>query len=166
MAVARDFKTYPQVFVARSKIHGLGLFAGEDIEWGRRIIEYEGRPLSLKEVKRRQKFYDSIGYTCLIQFADGSGIDGISSANEARFINHSTQPNVAAIREDKWRLVFYSLDDIAKGEELTFNYGFDPANVSVSLRSSFQVVDAGRTARPAAPPAARRTPGTRRSRRS
>jgi predicted GTPase len=26
---------YPRLFVARSKIHGLGLFAGEDIEWDR-----------------------------------------------------------------------------------------------------------------------------------
>src|SRR5262249_26100000 len=31
-----------------------------------------------------------------------------------------------ASNEDAWRLIFYSLDDIAQGEELTFNYGFDP----------------------------------------
>ena len=68
---------YPQLFVARSKIHGLGLFAGEDIEWGRRLIEYQGQPLSNKEVKRRQIFYDSIGFTCLMQFNDGRGIDGV-----------------------------------------------------------------------------------------
>ena len=127
------------------------MFAGEDIEWGRRIIEYQGQPLSLKETKRRQKFYDSIGYTCLIQFSDGLGVDGISGGNEARFINHSTRPNVAAIREDKWRLVFYSLDDIAKGEELTFNYGFDPANVSESSRSTVSVPDAAQTPRAGGP---------------
>jgi uncharacterized protein len=126
----RDFGNYPQLFVARSKIHGLGLFAGEDIEWGRRIIEYQGVSLSLKEVRRRQKFYDSIGFTCLMQFGDGLGIDGISGSNEARFINHSVQPNVGALREHKWRIVFYSLDDIVQGDELTFNYGFDPKNTS------------------------------------
>jgi len=126
----RKFAHYPRLFVARSKIHGLGLFAGEDIEWGRRIIEFQGVPLSIKEVKRRQRFYDSIGFTCLMQFGDGLGIDGIAGNNEARFINHSVQPNVAALREDKWRIVFYSLDDIAQGEELTFNYGFDPKGIS------------------------------------
>ena len=127
---------YPRLFVARSKIHGLGLFAGEDIEWGRRLIEYQGQPLSNKEVKRRQAFYDSIGFTCLMQFGDGQGIDGILGGNESRFINHSPRPNVGALREDKWRIVFYSLDDIAQGEELTFNYGFDPKKISAVPSSS------------------------------
>ena|SRR2546425_9124515 len=129
---------YPRLFVGSSRIHGLGLFAGEAIEWGRRIIEYQGQPLSKNETKRRQKFYDSIGFTCLIQFSDGQGIDGLISGNESRFINHSTQPNVGALREDKWRIVFYSLDDIALGEELTFNYGFDPKKISS------ECIDAGR----------------------
>jgi SET domain-containing protein len=135
--VMRDFDNgrrsevrYPRLFVARSKIQGLGLFAGEDIEWGRRIIEYQGEPLSKKEVKRRQKFYDSIGFTCLMQFGDGQGIDGVVGGNESRFINHSTEPNVGALRESEWRILFYSLDDIAQGDELTFNYGFDPNKIS------------------------------------
>jgi uncharacterized protein len=122
-------KKYPKLFIARSKIHGLGLFAAEDIEWGRRLIEYQGQLLSKKEVRRRLRFYDSIGFTCLIQFGDGRGIDGLLGGNESRFINHSWKPNVCAVRENgsrSPRIVFYSLDDIAKGEELTFNYGFDP----------------------------------------
>jgi len=123
-------RRYPRLFVARSRIHGLGLFAGEDIEWGRRLIEYRGQLLLEKEVKRRQRFYDSIGFTCLMQFADGQGIDGVVGGNESRFINHSTQPNVGALRQNERRIVFYSLDDIEQGEELTFNYGFDPSRVS------------------------------------
>ena len=127
----RKLTDSPRLFVARSKIHGLGLFAGEDIEWGRRVIQYRGEPLSLKEAKRRQRFYDSIGFTCLIQFGDGLGIDGISGGNESRFINHSDKPNLGAIRETKWHIVFYSLDDISEGDELTFNYGFDPKKTSI-----------------------------------
>jgi SET domain-containing protein len=118
--------SYPKLFVARSKIHGLGLFAGENIEWGRRLIEYHGQLISKKEARRRRRFYDSIGFTCLMEFGDGQAIDGIFGGNESRFINHSTQPNVGALREDESKIVFYSLDDIARGEELTFDYGFDP----------------------------------------
>ena len=117
---------YPRLFIARSPIHGLGLFAGEAIEWGRRLIEYDGQQLLKKETQRRRRFYDSIGFTCLIEFGDGRAIDGLFGGNESRFINHSLQPNIAALREDAWRVIFYSLDDIARGEELTFNYGFDP----------------------------------------
>jgi SET domain-containing protein len=124
----------PRLFVASSKIHGLGLFAGENIDWGRRLIEFQGAPLSRKEVARRQRFYDSIGFTCLIQFGDGQGVDGAVGGNESRFINHSLEPNVGAIREGDWGVVFYSLTDIAKGEELTFNYGFDPSATGSSQR--------------------------------
>ena len=118
-------KPLPKLFIARSKLHGLGVFAGEDIEWGRRIIDFEGQYISKKEVARRWRYYKSVGYFCLLEFGDGSGIDGMVGGNESRFINHSEKPNVAAIREDR-RIVFYSLDDIAKNEELTFDYGFDP----------------------------------------
>jgi len=118
---------YPKLFIARSKIHGLGLFAGEDIEWGRRLIEYRGELLPAREVARRQRFYDSIGFTCVVQFNDGKGVDMLTADNESRFINHSAKPNVGAIREDAGRIVFYTLDNIAKGDELTFDYGFDPA---------------------------------------
>jgi SET domain-containing protein len=128
---------YPRLFVARSNIHGLGLFAGEDIEWGRRLIEYQGQQLSATEVKRRQRFYDSIGFTCLMQFGDGRGVDGILGGNESRFINHSTQPNIGALREGDWGIVFYSLDDISEGEELTFNYGFDPKELSRENQTVF-----------------------------
>jgi SET domain-containing protein len=129
MTGRRRVHRYPRLFVARSRIHGLGLFAGEDIEWGRRLIEYQGQHISEKEVRRRLRFYDSIGFTCLIQFNDGTGVDGIVGGNESRFINHSRQPNVGALREHGWHVVFYSLDDIAEGEELTFDYGFDPKDI-------------------------------------
>jgi SET domain-containing protein len=119
-------KNRPRLLVAPSKIHGLGLFAAEDIEWGQRLIEFQGQRLSPNEVRLRQKFYQSIGFTCLIEFNDGRGIDGVVGGNESRFINHSTKPNVAALREGDWGVVFYSLVDIAKGQELTFDYGFNP----------------------------------------
>jgi hypothetical protein len=136
----RSDTRFPRLFVARSKIHGLGLFAGEDIEWGRRIAKFQGQPLSIQEVKRRQKFYDSIGFSCLMQFSDGRGIDGVIGGNESRFINHSREPNVGALRESEWRIIFYSLDDIAEGEELTFNYGFDPNRIYSHLASENELV--------------------------
>jgi uncharacterized protein len=125
-AVMPKHARYPKLFVARSKIHGLGLFAGEHIEWGQRLIEYQGQLISKKEARRRRRFYDSIGFTCLMEFGDGQAIDGLFGGNESRFINHSATPNIGALREEDSRIIFYSLDDIARGEELTFDYGFDP----------------------------------------
>src|SRR5262245_42063857 len=126
----RKRERYPKLFVSRSGIHGLGLFAGENIEWGQRLIEYQGQLISKKEAARRRRFYDSIGFTCLMEFGDGKAIDGLFGGNESRFINHSSKPNVGALREEESKIVFYSLDDIARGEELTFDYGFDPKHDS------------------------------------
>ena len=121
---------FPRLVVAPSSIHGLGLFAGENIEWGRRLVEYQGQRISQEEVQRRQQFYDSIGFTCLMPLSDGQGIDGLVGGNESRFINHSSQPNIGALREEDGRIIFYSLDDIEEGEELTFDYGFDPKEIA------------------------------------
>jgi hypothetical protein len=54
---------YPRLFVARSKIHGLGLFAGEDIEWGRRLIEYQGIPTYSTTGTGQKMCFSSLGCT-------------------------------------------------------------------------------------------------------
>ena len=115
----------PKLVVRKSRIHGLGLFAGEAIPWGLRLIEFKGEPISSREAKRRERFYDSIGFLCMMECERGKYIDGTVGGNESRFINNSRQANVGAIREGG-RIFFYSLNDIARGEELTFDYGFDP----------------------------------------
>ena len=50
---------------------------------------------------------------------------GLIGGNESVYINHSKKPNLEAVlyRRGVW---FRALSDIAKGEELTFDYGFDP----------------------------------------
>jgi SET domain-containing protein len=111
--------------VRPSKIHGLGLFAGQSIPWGKRLIEFKGERVSKREAMRRERFYNSIGYLCMLELGDGEFIDGTVGGNESRFINSSATPNVGAVREGDG-IFFYSLNDIEKGEELTFDYGFDP----------------------------------------
>jgi SET domain-containing protein len=74
---------------------------------------------------RRERFYNSIGYLCMLELDENNYIDGTVGGNESRFINSSASPNVGAVRESG-AIVFYSLNDIARGEELTFDYGFDP----------------------------------------
>ena len=38
-------KKFPKVFLAKSTIHGQGLFAGEKVKEGQRIIEYKGEKI-------------------------------------------------------------------------------------------------------------------------
>lgn len=116
-----------KVKVKTSRIHGRGLFAEQKIPEGAWIMQYTGQKLSRREGARRDRFYSSIGYSALFDVEDHY-IDGILGGNESVYINHSKKPNLEALirRGGVW---FQALRDIKKGEELTFDYGFDPAAV-------------------------------------
>ncbi len=113
-----------QLDIRRSEVHGFGLFAGESIPWGKKVIEYTGEKIGEKEFWRRERFYNSIGYNPLFALDKKTTIDGLIGGNASIFINHSKTPNLGVLREDG-RIFFFSLEDIAKGRELTFEYGYD-----------------------------------------
>ncbi len=52
-------------------------------------------------------------------------IDGSKQGNEARFINHSCEPNCEAVNYDDEEIWIEAVRDIEPGEELTYNYGFE-----------------------------------------
>jgi SET domain-containing protein len=55
--------------------------------------------------------------------ADGiTVIDGAIDGNDARFINHSCEPNCEAISFERERIYLYAMDDIPAGAELSFDY--------------------------------------------
>lgn len=63
----------------------------------------------------------------------GYVIDASSMGNIARFINHSCNPNSTVemwIVDEEPRLAIFAKNQIASGEELTFNYNFIPFNSS------------------------------------
>ena len=114
-----------KVVVAASRIHGRGLFAGQKVAAGSWVMKYDGEKIDRKEGRRRDRFYLSIGYNALFD-ARTHYIDGLIGGNDSIYINHSKTPNLEALlhRGGVW---FRALRVIAKGEELTFDYGFDPA---------------------------------------
>jgi SET domain-containing protein len=115
-----------KLIVRKSKISGLGLFAGENIGWGKKIIEYTGEKISNKEAARRLRFNATIGVTYIFELDKKYSVDGLVGGNESRLINHSSKnPNCTATRT-KRKIFIVSYDDIKKGDELTFDYGFDP----------------------------------------
>jgi SET domain-containing protein len=49
-------------------------------------------------------------------------IDPTIRGNEARWINHSCDPNCEAIEEEDERVFIYALRDLQQGEELFYDY--------------------------------------------
>jgi uncharacterized protein len=105
-----------------SPIQGLGAFAFRPILKGTRIIEYLGERISPEEADER---YDDDAmerpHTFLFTVSRKIVIDAARQGNEARFINHSCDPNCEAVVE-AGRVFIEAIRDISPGAELTYDY--------------------------------------------
>jgi len=108
--------------VRKSKIHGTGVFAARALAKGKRILEYTGERVDDAEAERRADVLRGEGALVLL-FAldDGSCLDGGSGGSDARFVNHSCEPNCESV-EEEGRIFLETVRRIRAGEELTYDY--------------------------------------------
>jgi SET domain-containing protein len=113
----------PLYVVRRSRIHGNGVYAARRIRKGTRIVEYLGDRISHAQADARYeaKGQDD-GHTFLFVASDDVVIDAGVGGNEARFINHSCDPNCETVIEDE-RVFIEAIRTIQPGEELGYEYG-------------------------------------------
>ncbi|HKE43376.1 MAG TPA: SET domain-containing protein-lysine N-methyltransferase [Steroidobacteraceae bacterium] len=127
-------KKVPLVQVRRSRVHGNGVFALRRIRKGTRVIEYAGERVSHQEADRRYESREpGNNHTFLFILDDQIVIDAGVSGNEARFINHSCEPNCESVIEGE-NIYIYAIRTIEPGEELAYDYQIqrepdDPPNV-------------------------------------
>ena len=115
----------PWHIVRQSKVHGRGVFAARKIPAGTRIIEYCGKTISAAEADRRHPTNpDDPFHTFFFSLSSGKVIDGNDNGNDARWINHSCQPNCES-SEGKGgkRGYIEAKQEIARGAELNYDYG-------------------------------------------
>ena len=117
--------------IKSSGIHNKGIFATRDIPKGTKIIEYVGEKLTKKQSDKRADEITELheknkdyGAVYIFEVNKRHDIDGSVKWNTARYINHSCDPNCESdiIKEKVWII---ALKDIKKGEELTYDYGYD-----------------------------------------
>ena len=107
-----------------SPMHGLGAFAVRPIPAGVRLIEYAGERLTPAEADARYPDDETAPYhTMLFAIDDDIVIDAAVDGNDARFINHSCDPNCDAVVDDK-RIWIETIRDVEAGEELAYDYAF------------------------------------------
>jgi len=108
--------------VRRSAVHGLGAFALCRIGKGTRIVEYLGERVSHQEADRRYEGKDANdAHTFLFIVDSRTVIDAGVAGNEARFLNHSCNPNCESVIENR-RVFIESIRTIEPGEEMTYDY--------------------------------------------
>lgn len=116
--ISREHASF-QLVARRSRIHRLGVFAGERIPRGRRVIEFTGERINFNEARRR--WSPTLNY--LFGLDDNLFIDGGVGGSGAEYINHSCAPNLSA-RLLRGHLLYFSTRAIGKGEELTVDYKY------------------------------------------
>ena len=111
--------------VKRSDLHGNGVFAACDIPADTVIFEYYGARISQEEADEMPSADpDDPFHTFFFSLSSGEIIDGGQHGNDARWINHSCEPNCEAQEdEDGERVYIVALYDIPAGEELLYDYG-------------------------------------------
>ena len=110
--------------IRRSPIQGVGAFATRPIPRGTRLIEYCGELLTSAEAdKRYPDGVDERHHTYLFAIDDDVVIDAAVGGNDARFINHSCDPNCDAVI-DGGRIWIETVLDISPGEELAYDYAY------------------------------------------
>jgi hypothetical protein len=112
-------------FVIRgSKIAGKGAFATRPIRKGERIIEYLGERVSHAVADERYDDHkNGVHHTFLFSVSNRVVIDASVDGNEARFINHSCDPNCESVIEGG-RVFIDAAKAISTGIELVYDYAY------------------------------------------
>jgi uncharacterized protein len=158
----------PLFEVRDSPVHGMGVFALRRIRKGTRIVEYLGERVSHQEADRRYESKDASDNHTFLFIVDSkividAGVDG----NDARFINHSCNPNCESVIERR-RVYIEAIRTIEPGEELSYDYQIqreddDPPDIDeiFACRCGFPQCRGTMLWPPEPPKSARRSPRVR-----
>ena len=123
----------------KSAIHGNGVFAVAPIKQGERVIQYKGLLRSHGDVDADDSGDVESGHTFLFTLNDDWVIDANYKGNDARWINHSCDPNCEPMvfGDHLW---IVAVCDIPPGQELGYDYAIeldefdDPARRVIGVR--------------------------------
>jgi uncharacterized protein len=107
------------VRVAKSNIHGQGVYSVQTIPPKKKIGSLSGEIISKTEARKKAKSLQSVS---IVELWNGRALDASVVYNDLKFINHSCHPNTY-MRNLGNHVEFYALQKIRRGEELTCNYG-------------------------------------------
>jgi uncharacterized protein len=111
----------PKAHAKQSKSHGNGVFALEDIAKGERIAVFGGDIMLIDEIDSLPAELQDYPMQIEDRFVIGSRTN--KGPENTDFFNHSCDPNAGI----KGQIFLVAMRNIAKGEEITFDYAMTVA---------------------------------------
>ncbi|PWY79446.1 histone-lysine N-methyltransferase [Aspergillus sclerotioniger CBS 115572] len=118
------------VEVIKTTDRGYGVRSNRTFEPNQIIVEYTGEIITQTECEKRMRTIYKHNECYYLMYFDQNMIIDATRGSIARFVNHSCEPNC---RMEKWtvagkpRMALFAGDrGIMTGEELTYDYNFDP----------------------------------------
>jgi len=107
------------LLVGKSKIQGKGLFTDTAIRKRKKVGEFTGEMISVREARKRAKNASRIA---IVEISETKAIDaGVAGGGLFQYVNHSCDPNLY-IRIAYGRVEFYTRKQVRAGDELTCDY--------------------------------------------
>lgn len=114
----------PLYEVRRSKIQGRGGFAIKPIRTGQIVDEYIGQKITHDEADRRYDDNNGRHHTFLFVLDDDTVLDARYGGSDARFLNHSCDPNCETEIRDG-HIYIKAIKPIQPEQELVYDYRFE-----------------------------------------
>ncbi len=109
-----------KVIVKPSGIHGDGIFSTVDILEGVSIMVIRGEVISEAECERRENEDNNVYI-----FWNGDNYIDVANTDKIKYINHNCDANCHVEDRDEESLWLVASRNVAAGEELTIDYGYD-----------------------------------------
>ncbi len=109
------------IVVQPSPIQGLGIFTQKACQPNEIIMVITGEVLDSEECLRRENEENNV----YIFYLDEHRYLDTSQSGKIRYINHHCEPNCYVIERDSDSLYLVAARQIAAGEEITIDYGFE-----------------------------------------
>jgi len=115
-----------KIYIGESKLHGKGLFASRDIKKGEIIFIIKGKKINFLIHNKKQAKIAGFNW---IGFSKNMWINPV---HYGLYYNHSCEPNSAI----KGRVTVVAIRNIKKGEEITFDYSLNEADIFWYIKCS------------------------------